>query len=69
MTIDNALDICWNGKPDEVAFLVEFMLWECSLDQAPERAEVIEWEKVLHKRGGKFERYAKLCHDWLRQNP
>ena len=67
MTDNDAVQVCWQGSAEEVSFLVEFLLWECEISQVPSVEQVTEWEAVLHKRGGRFERYAQMCAEWLKQ--
>ena len=67
MSDNDALQVCWQGSADEVSFLVEFLLWECEISQAPSAEQVTQWEEVLRKRGGRFTRYADLCAEWLKQ--
>ncbi|MDO5058514.1 MAG: dioxygenase [Neisseria sp.] len=44
---------------------LDFMLYECSLDEAPSATDVAEWRDILTARGGKFSRYAEICSQWL----
>lgn len=46
---------------------LDFLLYECSLDDAPNREEVAQWRDLLNKRGGKFVRLAKICQTWLEE--
>ncbi|WP_274572364.1 dioxygenase [Neisseria leonii] len=48
---------------------LDFMLNECSLDEAPDAAQVRAWQAVLTARGGRFIRLADMCADWLAENP
>lgn len=44
---------------------LDFLLYECSLEDAPQRDEVAQWRDLLSARGGKFIRLAKICQKWL----
>ena len=48
-----------------VAETLDFWLYECSLDEAPDAAEVAQWRDLLAQRGGKFTRLAQICQTWL----
>ena len=47
-------DFFRTAEPAEARETLEFMLHECSLDQAPDRATVALWQTLLHERGGRF---------------
>ena len=51
--------------PSAVRETLEFMLYECSLDEAPAAEDVARWRDILRARGGKFLRLADLCQTWL----
>ena len=51
--------------PAAVRETLEFMLYECSLDQAPDAADVGQWRGILTQRGGKFLPLAQMCADCL----
>lgn len=44
---------------------LNFMLYECSIDDAPSAEEVAQWCDILKQRSGKFVRLANLCQTWL----
>ena len=48
-----------------VAETLDFLLYECSIDEAPHAEEVAQWRDVLQARGGKFGRLAQLCQSRL----
>lgn len=50
------------GLVDET---LNFFLDECSISEAPSRDEVAQWQSLLQARGGKFQRLAQRCQDWL----
>ncbi|MDO4696016.1 MAG: dioxygenase [Neisseria sp.] len=47
---------------------LDFMLYECSLDEAPDVGEVCEWLNILHARGSKFSACSALCRQWLEES-
>lgn len=44
---------------------LEFWLYECSVEDAPDAQEVAVWRDILQARGGKFARLAGICQTWL----
>ena len=58
-------DFFRTAEPAEARETLEFMLHECSLDQAPDAADVGQWRGILTQRGGKFLPLAQMCADWL----
>lgn len=50
-----------------VAETLDFLLYECSLDEAPSPEEVRRWQEILLARGGKFVRLAQICETWLEE--
>ena len=42
--------------PAIVGETLDFMLYECSLDEAPEAEDVARWRDILRARGGKLDR-------------
>lgn len=44
---------------------LDFWLYECALDAAPDMATVCAWQTVLAARGGAFARLAGQCTRWL----
>ncbi|MCS4533566.1 dioxygenase [Neisseria montereyensis] len=59
------LELIRTEPPGTVAETLDFFLYECSLDEAPDAAEVAEWRAALEARGGKFTRLAEVCQTWL----
>ena len=49
----------------EVQETLQFLLEECSLDQAPNREEIAQWRDILAMRGGKFQALAQQCQQSL----
>lgn len=45
-----------------------FLLEECSLDEAPSLAEVAQWQAIFNQRGGKFQKLAHLCEQFIQKN-
>lgn len=58
-------EICRSGNAEEVRSIVNFMLWECEIEQGPSIEEVGAWHSLLSERGGKFEKIAIICQEWL----
>lgn len=58
-------EICRNGNAEEVRSVVNFMLWECEIEQGPSIDEVSVWHSLLNERGGKFVKVAVICQEWL----
>ncbi|HFC6360460.1 TPA: dioxygenase [Neisseria lactamica] len=44
---------------------LDFLLYECSIDDAPSAEEVAQWRDILAARGGKFLRLSEICQTWL----
>ncbi|WP_434777339.1 dioxygenase [Neisseria sp. Ec49-e6-T10] len=61
------LDIMYNESSEVVKFTLEFWLYECEISESPPVAEVRQWRDILAKRGGKFEKYAHFCQQWLEE--
>lgn len=51
----------------EVQETLQFLLEECSLDQAPNREEIAQWRDILAMRGGKFQALALQCQQFLNE--
>lgn len=51
--------------PGVCAEVLDFWLYECSLDTAPTAAHVLAWRGLFRARGGKFTRLADTCQSWL----
>jgi len=51
----------------EVQETLQFLLEECSLDQAPDREEIAQWRDILATRGGKFQALAQQCQQFLNE--
>ncbi|MDO4248284.1 MAG: dioxygenase [Neisseria sp.] len=52
-------------SPGIVGETLDFWLYECSMDDAPDAEEVARWRDILNARGGKFVRLAGICQTWL----
>ncbi|MDO4998132.1 MAG: dioxygenase [Neisseria sp.] len=46
---------------------LDFMLYECSLDEAPSAEEVQQWQHILQNRGSKFQKLVQMCQKWLNE--
>ncbi|MBH5797295.1 dioxygenase [Neisseria meningitidis] len=46
---------------------LDFLLYECSIDDAPSAEEIAVWRDMLAARGGKFLHLSKLCRTWLEE--
>ena len=51
--------------PGVVGETLDFCLYECSIEDAPDAEEVAQWRDILKARGGKFVRLADICQTWL----
>jgi len=51
----------------EVQETLQFLLEECSLDQAPSREEIAQWRDILATRGDKFQALAQQCQQFLNE--
>lgn len=51
----------------EVQETLQFLLEECSLDQAPDREEIAQWRDILATRGSKFQALAQQCQQFLNE--
>lgn len=60
-------EICRSGNAEEVRSIVNFMLWECEIEQGPSADEVNTWQTLLNERGGKFIKIAIICQEWLEE--
>lgn len=57
-------------QTESVAVIEEtlnFLLYECNIDDAPSAEEIAVWRDMLAARGGKFLRLSKLCRTWLEE--
>ncbi|MFQ3070413.1 dioxygenase [Neisseria polysaccharea] len=55
-------------QTESVAVIEEtlnFLLYECSIDDAPTVEEIAVWRDMLAARGRKFLRLSKICQTWL----
>ncbi|PSJ79422.1 dioxygenase [Neisseria iguanae] len=59
------IDLIQTESVGTVGETLDFLLYECSMDDAPSSEEVVQWRDVLNRRGGKFLRLAELCQTWL----
>ena len=66
--MDAITELIRSAEPAEVRETLEFMLHECSIDQAPTREDAAQWQDILQQRGGKFLPLAQMCRDWLAEN-
>lgn len=62
---DVLIQACQEEAAGSVAEILQFFLEECEIDQAPTYAEIEQCRDILKQRGGKFERLAKMCQQWL----
>lgn len=62
---DVLIQTCREESAGSVAELLTFFLDECEIDQAPSQQEVLLIQSILLERGGKFNRLAALCQQWL----
>lgn len=67
LKMSELLDLLQNESAGIVAETLDFWLYECSLDEAPDAEEVARWRDILAQRGGKFTRLADLCQTWLNE--
>ena len=44
---------------------LDFWLYECAIDEAPDIPTVCVWQASLASRGGAFTRLADVCQTWL----
>lgn len=49
----------------EIHETMDFLLNECTLDEAPDYQTVLHWQKILQHRGSKFEKIVQLCNSYL----
>lgn len=65
LTMSELTEFFRSEAPAAAAETLDFLLYECSADEAPTAAEVAEWQAVFAARGGKFLRLAGQCRQWL----
>lgn len=58
-------EICRSSNAEDVRSIVNFMLWECEIEQGPSIEEVRLWHTILNERGNKFVKIAAICQEWL----
>ncbi|MCP2041365.1 hypothetical protein L1281_001963 [Neisseria sp. HSC-16F19] len=63
--MDNITQLFHNDSVGNCAEVLDFWLYECSLDDAPDAAQVAAWRDVFRQRGGAFQRLADTCQQWL----
>lgn len=63
--MNQLLDLVQTESVGVVEETLDFCLYECSLDDAPDKEEVKAWRDALNQRGGKFVRLATMCQTWL----
>ena len=59
------LELIQNEPIGVVEETLDFLLYECSIDDAPTTEEVEQWCDILNGRGNKFIRLAAICQTWL----
>lgn len=59
------IDLIQTETVGTVGETLDFLLYECSLEDAPKREEVAQWRDLLYARGGRFVHLAKICETWL----
>ena len=65
--VSELIDLIQTESAGVVAETLDFLLHECSLDEAPSAEEVAQWRDLLTARGGKFLKIADNCQTWLNQ--
>lgn len=60
-------DLIQTGAAADIRETLDFLLNECSLDEAPDRETVQIWAQILQQRGGKFASLAQLCEQFLQE--
>ena len=65
--VSELIDLIQTESAGVVAETLDFLLHECSLDEAPSAEEVAQWRDLLTERGGKFLKIADTCQAWLNQ--
>ena len=63
--VSELIDLIQTEPAGVVAETLDFLLHECSLDEAPSAEEVAQWRDLLTARGGKFLKLADACQAWL----
>ncbi|MDO4878124.1 MAG: dioxygenase [Neisseria sp.] len=56
-------------SPALIRETLDFLLYECSIDDAPSAEEVAQWRDILQNRGRQFRPSADICTQWLAENP
>lgn len=64
---DAVLELIQSESPAMVRETLVFLLEECTIDEAPTKEEVKQWQQVLQQRGGKFISIAQLCQKWVEE--
>lgn len=62
---DELLNLIRHDGVGDVQETLQFLLEECSIDEAPQREEVVQWRDILAQRGSKFARLAAMCQQFL----
>lgn len=65
LTMSELIDLIQTETVGTVEETLDFWLYECSVEDAPDREEVAYWRDLLNTRGGKFVRLAQICQTWL----
>lgn len=55
-------------SPALIRETLDFLLYECSIDDTPSVEEVAQWCDILQNRGKKFLPLADLCTQWISEN-
>lgn len=58
-------DLIQHDAYGDVQETLQFLLEECTLDDAPSPKEVVHWQQLLQQRGGKFLKLVTLCQAYL----
>lgn len=58
---ENLLNLLRYDSFGSVQETLHFWLEECSIDEAPDAAELTLWQDILQKRGGRFAELAERC--------
>lgn len=60
-------DFIQTASKGEIRETLDFLLNECSLDEAPSLEEVAYWQTILTARGGAFRDLAQMCADFVNE--
>ena len=65
VNMNELISLMQTDPPGIVGETLDFCLYECSIEDAPDAEEVAQWRDILKARGGKFVRLADICQTWL----